>query len=182
MRLIEVTGLKETHFSNPFSICCLHNRSQQHLGQVTGAGMGEGRVSLRQEHFLLLLLYYLLHAHLFFRFGWNKEPSHQAAPILAPALWPRWRKNLQLFSETLRTVWYSPRTKWKHCISWDGRRWKTLHLVHLLAHSPSSFSLSISLNITLQNHSVSFFLPSHYKHTFFSIHNKQSHTHKRNDN
>ena len=100
MRLIEVTGLKETNFSNPFSICCLHNRSQQHLGQVTGPGMGEGRVSLRQEHFLLLLLYCLLPAHLFFRFGWSKEPSHQAAPFLVPALWPRWRKNLQLFSET----------------------------------------------------------------------------------
>lgn len=69
-----------------------------------GAGMGEGRVSLRQEYFLLLRLYYLLHAPLFFWYGWSKEPSHQVGPILMPALWPRWRKHLQLFSENLRTV------------------------------------------------------------------------------
>ena len=132
-----------------------------------GAGMGEGRVSLRQEHFLLLRLYYLLHAPLFFWYGWSKEPSHQVGPILMPALWPRWRKTCNYFQRILGQSdirqGQSESTAFLEMVA-DRRLyiWSTSCL-----HCPSSFSLNISLNIILQNHSVSFFLPSDYKHTFF---------------
>lgn len=141
MRLIEATGLNERNFSNyPPFVAYTANPDSTRTVHGCWSGRRE-RVNLRQEHFLLLFLNYLLHAPHFSWYGWCKEPRLQVGPIQMPALRPRWRQNLQSFSENLRTVWCLPRTKWKHCLSWDDRRLYTWSISCL--HSPSSSCLTV---------------------------------------